>query len=110
MADWSEYSGLAERLSCEHVGHSMSPAQVREHRLALGLTQAEMARALGLREECVWRWENGKKRPSKQSVHSIRMLAFLPRLFLYAIASGSSVEIAATEPERVLRMGKKNRP
>ncbi len=41
------------------------PEQVKEVRRQLGLSQEELAQALGVSFATVNRWENGKTRPSK---------------------------------------------
>ena len=42
----------------EHIG-LLNPSQIREHRKALGLTQKQVARVLGLAEATLSRWETG---------------------------------------------------
>lgn len=39
----------------------MTPADLRARRVALNMTQAELAEALGLRQPHISRWENGGK-------------------------------------------------
>ncbi len=43
----------------------MDGQQIRQRRLQLGLTQAQLAAKVGVDVKTVSRWENGKMRPSK---------------------------------------------
>jgi DNA-binding transcriptional regulator YiaG len=49
-----------------------SPAFVRRLREALGMTQQEFAREIGLDKLTVARWEWGKLKPGKQSIRAIQ--------------------------------------
>lgn len=52
----------------------MTPAQYRDLRLALGLTQAWLAALLGIPREAVNRREAGKQRITEEAVMAIRSL------------------------------------
>lgn len=43
-------------------------------REALGLTQAEFGRRIGVEKMTVWRWEKGKLRPGNESIEAIESL------------------------------------
>jgi putative transcriptional regulator len=49
------------------------PELVKEVRRQLGLTQEELAHALGVSFATVNRWENGKTKPSKVARNQFRM-------------------------------------
>jgi DNA-binding transcriptional regulator YiaG len=44
---------------CLLVPQTMTPDELRTRRVALNLTQAELAEALGLRQHHISRWESG---------------------------------------------------
>jgi len=50
------------------------PVQVKEVRRQLGLSQEELAHALGVSFATVNRWENGKTRPSKLALRQFEQL------------------------------------
>lgn len=37
---------------------------LREHRIAVGLTQAQLAEKLGVKQSCIAMWENGDRNPN----------------------------------------------
>lgn len=39
----------------------MTPQELRARRLALGLRQVDLARALGVTKQAVWLWEAGRR-------------------------------------------------
>ena len=41
-------------------------ARIREARVKVGLTQAEVARLLGVSPHSVWSWENGRMQPNHE--------------------------------------------
>jgi DNA-binding transcriptional regulator YiaG len=49
----------------------LSPAAIRECRLAAGLTQAEFAELIGVHEYTVRRWEHGQMRPNRLAVRAL---------------------------------------
>jgi DNA-binding transcriptional regulator YiaG len=51
----------------------MAPA-VRDLRVALGLTQEDLARALGVALSTVCRWEQGRSCPSRLAMASLQRL------------------------------------
>src|SRR5947207_4964129 len=51
-----------------------SPGYLRSLREALGLTQSELARKLGVNKLTVSRWERGELRPRPSSVRAVRSL------------------------------------
>jgi putative transcriptional regulator len=52
-----------------------SPRSIRHFRRALGLTQEELAHAIGVTFSTVNRWENGHARPSKMALRALGALA-----------------------------------
>jgi len=53
----------------------MTPAQIKAARKALGMSQAEFAKALGLsRSKTVSEWENGRKTPQPYITLAIKHL------------------------------------
>lgn len=52
-----------------------SAEAIAELRARLGLTQAEMADALGVRQQTVSEWETGRYQPRGASVRMLRFLA-----------------------------------
>lgn len=52
----------------------MSPEQYRKHREQLGLTQAGLARVLGLPREAIVRREGGTQRITKEAAIALRAL------------------------------------
>ncbi|XEI33363.1 helix-turn-helix domain-containing protein [Aeromonas veronii] len=58
----------------------MTPADIKQARLALGLSQTEMCRALGLTSVMTYaKWEQGTSKPTSGSINAVSMLAFLHR-------------------------------
>ena len=49
----------------------MNPAEIRALRNALDLTQAQFAQLLGVHHLTVWKWEQGRSRPTP---HHIAMM------------------------------------
>ena len=49
-------------------------SELRRHRLALGLTQAQLAAAIGTSQNQVSRWECGHVRPCRIAVRAIERL------------------------------------
>ncbi|HEV7664709.1 MAG TPA: LuxR C-terminal-related transcriptional regulator [Chloroflexota bacterium] len=68
--------GLREDASESLARTALSAAELRVRRLALGLTQAQLAGRLGVRANTVARWERGELRPS----HPERVVRWLARL------------------------------
>lgn len=52
----------------------MSPQEYRQHRIAIGFTQAGLATVLGIARESVVRRESGKQRISKEAQIAIEAL------------------------------------
>lgn len=52
-----------------------TPNQIRDVRLALGMTQAEFAEYLDVGTVTVPRWENGHFRPNKYAVEKLKAAA-----------------------------------
>ena len=44
-----------------HIGH-----HIRNHRLKKGLLQKEVAKIIGVSEDCITYWENGRSKPMKK--------------------------------------------
>jgi putative transcriptional regulator len=59
----------------DHLPGEDYPAQLKRLRARLGLTQAALAKALGVSFPTINRWENGKSRPSQLSWNQILKLA-----------------------------------
>lgn len=66
--------------------------QVREGRRRLGWDQAEVARALDLRQQTVSRWERGKSRPQRHVVVRLASLLDLNAQELLALAGYGSLD------------------
>ena len=54
---------------------SWSAESITELRARLGLTQAEMAGALGVRQQTISEWETGRYQPRGASVRMLQFLA-----------------------------------
>lgn len=52
-----------------------TPEEVAALRRRLGLSQAKMARVLGVRQQTVSEWETGRYRPRGASARLLRLLA-----------------------------------
>lgn len=52
-----------------------NPEAIAELRTRLGLTQAEMAEALGVRQQTISEWETGRYLPRGASVRMLQFLA-----------------------------------
>lgn len=57
------------------MGASWSAESIAELRGRLGLTQAEMADALGVRQQTISEWETGRYLPRGASIRMLRFLA-----------------------------------
>ncbi len=55
----------------------MQPKQVTALRKKLGLTQAELARRLGVNRAAVCQWEHGKQKPLELAVKFMELLEWL---------------------------------
>lgn len=53
---------------------TMTPRQIKALRKKLGLTQAELARQLGVNRAAVNQWEHGKQNPLPMAVKFLRLL------------------------------------
>jgi len=51
-----------------------SPDSLKRLRLKLGVTQAELAKLLGVSGNAVWQWEAGRARPRADSIRQIKEL------------------------------------
>lgn len=47
---------------------------IRLARLGMGMSQAELARQLGLSRKCVWAYETGRKGPKRMVLLAVSML------------------------------------
>lgn len=59
---------------CAEIGGAPSPGYITTLREALGLTQAQMGKRLGVNKLTISRWERGTLRPSAKSVGGLRAL------------------------------------
>lgn len=48
--------------------------QIKELRLALGLTGFEFAQKIGVSEDCVWKWEKGIRHPTWKKMQRLNGL------------------------------------
>ena len=53
----------------------MKPSEIRKMRKSWGMTQAELARELGVARETVSRWENAREEPIPSLVRALRQVA-----------------------------------
>ena len=51
------------------------PREIRKMRKSWGMTQAELARELGVARETVSRWENGREAPLPSLVRALHSVA-----------------------------------
>ncbi|MDZ4168027.1 MAG: type II toxin-antitoxin system MqsA family antitoxin [Coriobacteriia bacterium] len=58
----------------------LAAAEIREARLALGVTQADLGRLLGVTSAAVGRWESGLVRQNRTADTLLRLLAAHPEL------------------------------
>jgi transcriptional regulator with XRE-family HTH domain len=54
------------------------PAGIRAARLAVGMTKAELGRALGRSAQAVYKWERGQTRPRTPTCRRLEILLGLP--------------------------------
>jgi putative zinc finger/helix-turn-helix YgiT family protein len=59
---------------CKHLG-VMTPAQIRDLRINLGLSRAELARLTGLGEATIARWERGSLIQNEANDRYLKLLA-----------------------------------
>lgn len=64
-----------QRKAVYRVTQVWSPAEVRALRTHLGLTQEELSRRLGMRQQTVSEWEVGKHRPRGASLTLLNVIA-----------------------------------
>ncbi|MGL5662091.1 MAG: helix-turn-helix domain-containing protein [Aeromonas sp.] len=56
----------------------MTPEQIKQARLTLGLSQTEMCRALGLTSVMTYaKWESGATKPTASGASSIKMISYM---------------------------------
>jgi transcriptional regulator with XRE-family HTH domain len=61
-------------------GVSTLPVVIKERRLALGFTQADVAHFLGVSQGAIARWERGSRAPGGEHLLKLqRLLGFTPR-------------------------------
>lgn len=51
-----------------------SPAEVESKRVAMGMSQAELAGEMGVTEFSVWRWESGRRSITASHTQLLRMI------------------------------------
>ncbi len=66
---------MAGRKKPSYEGRSWEAAEVRALRRHLGLSQEEMARELGMRQQTVSEWETGQYRPRGASARLLGIIA-----------------------------------
>ncbi len=74
-AGWQREEGGSGNDRARPAGSAWGPGEVAALRRRLGLTQAGMARLLGVRQQTVSEWETGLHRPRGASVRLLRLLA-----------------------------------
>lgn len=58
----------------------MTPADIKQARQTLGLSQSAMSRALGLTSVMTYsKWETGERAPNAAAIASIEMLLYMQR-------------------------------
>lgn len=67
---------IADQYAARH--ELLTPAEIKEARKSLGLTQVEFERLLGVSSPTCSRWENGAVQQSKSSDRLIRLIADVP--------------------------------
>lgn len=67
---------IADQYAARH--ELLTPAEIKEARRSLGLTQVEFERLLGVSSPTCSRWENGAVQQSKSSDRLIRLIADVP--------------------------------
>jgi putative zinc finger/helix-turn-helix YgiT family protein len=65
----------------------LMPEEISRRRQALGLTQAELARRLGVEEATVGRWESGAQFPSRSLNHLLELFFAYPNVRAHLSAS-----------------------
>jgi DNA-binding transcriptional regulator YiaG len=74
-AEAAEADGLAEARAMKRFHRLVQTGRMEEIREAAGLTQSDVARALGVEQSTVWRWEAGERRPRPR--HALAVLELL---------------------------------
>lgn len=69
-----------DKIKARHMG-VLLPKEIKELRLAMGMTQREISELLGIGEKTYTRWETGRERPS-QSLNKLLMAMAQGRLNL----------------------------
>jgi putative zinc finger/helix-turn-helix YgiT family protein len=72
----------------------LSPEQLRQHRLALGLTQQELADRLGVAVSTLSRWETGAQIQQRSLDRFLRAFFVLPEL-RQALASSEGLNLSS---------------
>lgn len=75
----------------EMISNQWNRGRIRALRHHLGLTQAEMAEQLGIRQQTVSEWETGQYEPRGTSVTVLRMVAERSR-FEYGVDDGDGMD------------------
>ena len=90
---------LSEKIAAQYEEHHklLSPAEIRETRASLGLTQVEFEELLGVSSPTCSRWENGAVQQSKSADRLIRLIASVPaaREYLEQLNKVSTANYAA---------------
>lgn len=85
---------MAGRKKASYEARSWEAAEVRALRRHLGLSQEEMARELGMRQQTVSEWETGQYRPRGASA---RLLGIIAEGAGFEYRAGSETGIASRE-------------
>ena len=67
--------GLTEALALKRFARLVQTGRMEVNREAAGLTQSDVARAVGVNQSTVWRWEAGERRPRPR--HAVAVLELL---------------------------------
>lgn len=101
LPDKDQMSDLAARIDA-HVGH-----QIRKHRQSRGVTQQELARALGISYQQIQKYENGANRVSAGRLYIIaKALGTQPGSFFEEFALSLRSEQLSVTSEDVVQAAK----
>ena len=87
------------------------PEKLKERRVAQGLTQQELANALGVSKQAYSAWERGVKEPASDKVEQLEKLLSVPKGYFTEIEIVRLYHAHATQPREggALCQGSRNR-